>query len=130
MARLFCMLGIFVFLIGVGVAEELYIHDITKQLNTRSTSLDLLIESNENNLTDKKITSEFKQLQKFWQDKERNLTFFINFEKIKPINESIIKLEGALAQDDFSVAVENVKLLVTYSKNLRYMAGINLHNIL
>ena len=54
----------------------------------------------------------------------------VNYEKIKPINEALHKLDGAISENDFSVAIENVETLQNYSENLKYIMGASLTNFL
>lgn len=130
MTRIISMIIITLLLIGCGAGEELFVRNTVKQLNAHAKTLDLLIEENEENLDTVDVKQKFNELKSFWEKTEHILTYIVNFEKIRAIGESIIKLEGAITQNDFSVAVENIKLVINYSKNLNYIMGGDISNIL
>ncbi|MDR0850541.1 MAG: DUF4363 family protein [Christensenellaceae bacterium] len=130
MARIISMIAITVLLIGCGICEELFVRNTVSELNTYAKTLDTFIENNEENLNIPVINEEFDKLKSFWENTEHMLTYIVNFEKIRAIGEAIIKLEGAITQSDFSVAVENIKLIINYSENLNYVMGGDISNIL
>ena len=130
MTRIISMIAIIMLIVGCGIWEELFVQNTMQQLSTHAAKLDELIEQNEDNLNIPQINKELDDLKSFWQKTERALTYIVNFEKIRAIGEAIVKIEGAAIQNDFSVAVENVKLIINYSKNLNYIMGSDISNIL
>ncbi len=130
MKRAIGMIIIALLLVGFGIWEEIYVDRTIKTLSHNSVHLEKLLDENEENINCLDVVKEFKSLDKFWNKAENNLCYIVNFEKIKPINESIFKLEGAIKENDFSVAMENVKTLQNYSNNLRYIMGASVNNIL
>lgn len=130
MKRAIGMIIIALLLVGFGIWEEIYVDKTIKTLSHNSIHLEKLLDENEENINCPDVVKEFKGLDKFWNKAENNLCYIVNFEKIKPINESIFKLEGAIKENDFSVAIENVKTLQNYSNNLRYIMGASVNNIL
>ena len=130
MKRAIGMIIIALLLVGFGIWEEIYVDRTIKTLSHNSVHLEKLINENEENINCPDVINEFKGLDKFWNKAENNLCYIVNFEKIKPINESIFKLEGAIKENDFSLAMENVKTLQNYSNNLRYIMGASVNNIL
>lgn len=130
MKRAIGMIIIALLLVGFGIWEEIYVDNTIKTLSHNSIHLEKLLDENEENINCPDVVKEFNGLDKFWNKAENNLCYIVNFEKIKPINESIFKLEGAIKENDFSVAMENVKTLQNYSNNLRYIMGASVNNIL
>ena len=130
MLRLISMIIITLLLIGCGIAEELFVRNTIHTLNTHAKVLDSLIEENEEDLNIPEIKEEYGKIKSFWNKTEHVLTYIVNFEKIRAIGEAVIKLEGAITQNDFSVAVENIKLIINYSENLSYVMGGDISNIL
>ncbi len=130
MNRAIGMIIISVLLISLGVWQEIYIHDVINVLNTSTKQLEVVVDQYEDNINCDPVKKEFQKLQTFWSKKEPKLCYIVNFEKIKYINESLVKLEGAITQNDFSVALENVKTLQNYSSALHYIMGMNINNIL
>ena len=130
MVRTISMIIIALILAGCGVGEELFVRNTVNTLSNHAKVLDVLIAENESNLDIPDIKDELDKLNSFWEKTEHILTYLVNFEKIRAIGEAIIKLEGAITQNDFSVAVENIKLIINYSKNLNYIMGGDISNIL
>ncbi len=124
------MIIIALLLVGFGIWQEIYVGNIIKNLTTMSYQLEVVVDDNEDNIDVAPVHKEFKKLRSFWDKTEHTICYIVNFEKVKYINESIIKLEGAIDENDFSVAMENVKTLQNYSKALKYIMGLNLNNIL
>ncbi len=124
------MIIIAVLLVGFGIWQEIYVGNIIKNLTTMSYQLEVVVDDNEDNIDVTPVHKEFEKLKSFWGKTEHTICYIVNFEKVKYINESIIKLEGAIDENDFSVAMENVKTLQNYSKALKYIMGLNLNNIL
>lgn len=130
MKRAVGMIFIALLLIVCGLCEEIYVHKTINTLTHTSNHLEILVEENKDNINCDAVKNELNGLKKYWEKTEKNLCYIVNFEKIKPINESIIKLEGAVKENDFSVAMENVKTLQNYSNTLHYIMGISATNIL
>lgn len=130
MKRLIGILIILLVLVGLSVGEEILVNKTTSTLHHTSYHIERLIKANEENINCKEVRDEFDDLNTFWDKTEQLLCYIVNFEKIKPINETLHKLDGAISENDFSVAVENVETLQNYSENLKYIMGASLTNFL
>jgi|GEM_PF-2640616 len=130
MKRLIGILIILLVLVGLSVGEEILVNKTTSTLHHTSYHMERLIKENEENINCKEVRDEFDDLNTFWDRTEQLLCYIVNFEKIKPINETLHKLDGAISENDFSVAIENVETLQNYSENLKYIMGASLTNFL
>lgn len=124
------MIVIAALLITCGVCEEVFVDRTISSLKQNSYQLEQLLDENKENIDCEPVKAVFNKLKIFWNKTEPKLGYIVNFEKIRPINESIVKLDGAIEENDFSVAMENVKTIENYSKTLNYIMGISVNNIL
>lgn len=127
------LIGIFIIIILLAilsVGEEIIVNTTTKTLQESSYSLEDLVKNNKAQLNTPQINTAFTDLDKFWDKQEHILCYIVNFEKIKPINESLHKLDGAIKENDYSVALENIKTLQNYSQNMHYVMGASITNFI
>ena len=130
MKKLISIIVIILILVGLSIGEEVFVKKTIAHLHHTSYHIESIIEANEDNINVPKVWVEFNHINKYWDKSEQILCYIVNFEKIKPINETLSKLEGAISKNDFSVALENIKTLQNYSENLKYIMGASLTNIL
>lgn len=130
MKRLISIIFIILILAGLSISEEIFVHKTIGRLHHASYHIEQLVKENEDNINCERVHKEFEYIDKYWDKSEMWLCYIVNFEKIKPINETLSKLEGAINENDFSVAMENIKTLQNYSENLKYVMGASITNIL
>ena len=130
MKRWIGIIIIIVILASFSVCEEILVHKTTKTLHHTSYHIEKLIKENKANINCEIVRKEFKNIDDYWDKTEQLLCYIVNYEKIKPINEALHKLDGAISENDFSVAIENVETLQNYSENLKYIMGASLTNFL
>lgn len=130
MKKLISIVIIILILVGLSIGEEVFVKKTISHLHHSSYHIESIIEANEDNINVPRVWLEFNHINKYWDKSEQVLCYIVNFEKIKPINETLSKLEGAISKNDFSVALENIKTLQNYSENLKYIMGASLTNIL
>ena len=131
MIRLIAMLSIVALLAGFGIAEELYVQNVLGALKTNAAQIEeMIIASDEETVSDPEITKKVDDTADFWDKNQRTLTFIVNFEKIKPITETLEKLKVAIGEEDYSLSIENATLLRFYSEHLTFVMGSDITNIL
>ena len=130
MKRLIGVIIIIIILAGLSIGEEVLVNTTTKTVHSSSYNLEKLVTQNKDNICCDSINNEFNKLDNFWDEKEKVLCYIVNFEKIKPINETLHKLGGAIKENDYSVALENIKTLQNYSENMHYVMGASLTNFI
>lgn len=129
MKRFFAILFIALLLIGVSVAEELLLKHAVQNIESHSVTLANLISQNEEDINIEEIKNEREKFEKFWDDEEKMLCYFISYDKIKNVSDSLQKLKYALEKNDSSLAIENVSNIQNYSHFLYFAMGFNLSNL-
>jgi len=131
MGRAIAMMAIALLLIGLGIAETLYANNIITTLVTQSAKIDQLITAaDEDTVNTPDITDRIDAVDKFWSANQKIVTFIVNFEKIRLITETIEKLKVAVSEEDYSLSIENARLLKFYSEHLNFVMGSDPSNIL
>ena len=130
MKRLIGIIIITVILIGGGIVEEVYINKTITRLEFFATNLEEKINKNKNDINTEDINASFNELDNFWKQTESVFCYLTNFEKVRSLDESVVKLKTAIFYNDFSVATENLALIKNYAKVLHYTLGVSLNNII
>lgn len=129
MKRFLAILFLVFVLIGFSVFEEFYNKTFLKTLNTKAEQVSVVINKNENNLNVNEVNDKYNVLKDFWQKSKNTLCYFTNYEKIKSIDESFVKLETAIKHNDISLAAENIAVIKEYSEFFKYIMGFSLSNL-
>ena len=129
MKRLISILIIFFLIVSIAIFEEIYVNNFINNLSSNADIVSVCIKENENNLNIDKINNNFSHLKNFWSKSKKVLSYFINYEKIKTLDESFIKLDIAIKRNDFSLASENIALIKEYSQFFEFLMGFNLNNL-
>ena len=130
MKRLIGIIIITIILIGGGITEEIYINKTITKLEFFATNLEEKINKNKDDINTEDINASFNELDNFWKQTESVFCYLINFEKVRSLDESVVKLKTAIFYNDFSVATENLALIKNYAKVLHYTLGVSLNNII
>lgn len=130
MKRFIGVIAIILILSGLCVGEEIFVRKTINRLHHTSYHIEELVKENKDNIDCDRIHEEFDYIDSYWDKAEQVLCYIVNFEKIKPINETLSKLNGAIAENDYSLAIENIKTLQNYSENLKYIMGASITNFL
>ena len=129
MKRLISILILLIIIIGIAIVEELFIHNFITNLTTKAEVVSVEIENSKENLKNENITKTYTDLKDFWKKSKIGLCYFTNYEKIKTVDESFVKLSTALKNNDLSLATENIAVIKEYGDFFHYMMGFNLNNL-
>ena len=129
MKRLISILVLIIIIIGIATTEELFIHNFITTLTTKAEVVSVEIEKNKDNLNNENISKVYNDLKNFWTKSKVGLCYFTNYEKIKTVDESFVKLSTALKNNDLSLATENIAVIKEYGDFFHYMMGFNLNNL-
>ena len=129
MKRLISILILLIIIIGIAIAEELFIHNFITNLTTKAEIVSVKIENNKENLNNENLTKTYGELKEFWKKSKIGLCYFTNYEKIKTVDESFVRLSTALKNNDLSLATENIAVIKEYGDFFHYMMGFNLNNL-
>lgn len=130
MKRFIGVIAIILILAGLCIGEEIFVRKTINRLHHTSYHIEELVKENKDNIDCDRIHEEFDYIDSYWDKAEQVLCYIVNFEKIKPINETLSKLNGAISENDYSLAIENIKTLQNYSENLKYIMGASITNFL
>lgn len=129
MKKLIAILVLVSILIAIATLEQVYINNFINTLNAKSQQVSALIEVDTENLNREEVKSSFEDLNKFWNDAKNKLCYFTNYEKIKSTDESFVKLETAIKNNDSSLAIENISIIKAYGDFFTYFMGFNINNL-
>ena len=120
---------IFVFLIGISVAEEIIIDNGLTQAMNDCLYLEN-ISQNQQDLRLQKIALAVDDLEYHWKENERKMCFLVNHKNIQEIGLEISKMKVYQQENDvkeFKACLDAVKF---YSQSYLHFMGANLHNVL
>lgn len=129
MKRLIAVLFLVAVLITIATLEQVYVNNFLYQLDIKSQQVSQAIEIDDKNLEREDVKNSFKDLNKFWNNAKNKLCYFTNYEKIKSVDESFVKLSTAIDNNDSSLAIENIAVIKEYSNLFTYFMGFNINNL-
>ena len=129
MKRTFSILILIVILFSVATFEEIYIKQFISSLKIKAENVSIAINKNEENINNKEVEKAFNELKNFWSKSKNILCYFTNYEKIKSIDESFVKLTTSIKHNDMSVANENIAVIKDYGQIFNYLMGFNLNTL-
>lgn len=130
MKRLIAVLFLLFILIAISTLEQIYVNKFLYNLAVKSDQVSQAIEIDDKNLERKEVKTSFEDLNSFWEDAKNKICYFTNYEKIKSVDESFVKLSTAIKNNDSSLAIENIAVIKEYSKLFTYFMGFNINNLL
>ena len=129
MKRNIYVLLLIILLTAVCILEELLLKSTHTALQNYSNELTILFAQHKENLNSSSVISKFDETKAFWDNQKRYITYFTNYDKIRTIDESFIKLEEALDDNDKSLALENLSIIKLSADSLQYFMGFNINNL-
>lgn len=129
MKRFIAMIIIVVTLAAIATFEEVYIHNFIYNFSTKAESVSSLIKENQSILNTASLIDSFENLKKYWSNSKTIICYFTNYDKIRTTDESIVKLQAAIKENDYSLATENIAVLKNYSEFFHYTIGFNINNL-
>ena len=129
MKKMFAIIFLFIILVAICTFEEIYFHSFISEFTQKSTILSESIKSNENNLNVKETKQKYDELKKYWDDSKKKICYLANYEKIKSMDESFIKVNVALETNDKCLANENIAIIENCEEFFNYIIGFNINNL-
>lgn len=129
MKRNIYVLLLIILLTAVCILEELLLKSTHTALQNYSNELTILFAQHKENLNSSSVISKFDETKAFWDNQKKYITYFTNYDKIRTIDESFIKLEEALDDNDKSLALENLSIIKLSADSLQYFMGFNINNL-
>lgn len=129
MKRFLSILILIIVLSGISILEEVFLHNFITNLTNKAEVVSIAIENSKDNVSNDEILKNFYDLKDFWHKSKNRLCYFTNYEKIKTVDESFVKLSTAIKNNDLSLATENIAVIKEYGDFFHYMMGFNLNNL-
>lgn len=117
----------FVLLITGAILEQLYIKDSIKGLQTKIDQLEQEI------VIDYQSTQSFnkvKEIEEFWNNREKVLSVFINYKELKEIVVQIARLEETMQQADHENTFIELTVLKNLTSSTEKVIGFNFQNVI
>lgn len=127
MKRRIIIILFFVLLITGAILEQLYIKDSIKGLQTKIDQLEQEI------VIDYQSTQSFnkvKELEEFWNNREKVLSVFINYKELKEIVVQIARLEETMQQADHENTFIELTVLKNLTSSTEKVIGFNFQNVI
>lgn len=129
MKRNLIIVLIVLLIVAVCAIEEIVLSNINANLAHYTEELSTSITENSDNLSTFEVEEKYKDLSSFWKDAKRKLCYLTNYEKIRIMDESIIKLGASIENNDESLTIENLAIVETFSEFTYYFMGFNINNL-
>lgn len=129
MKKLIAISALIFLLAGICTFEELFLNNFVHSFTAKADNLSNLISTSTNINENETIKNSYSSLKNDWNNAKITLCFFTNYEKIKTMDESFIKLESSINNNDTNLANENISLICNYDQFFNYMLGFNLNNL-
>lgn len=129
MKRTFAILFLLLIIVAICVTEELVLKDVNIKLNTYSSTLYDDLVTNKQNINKESVKNKFSTLRKFWENEKNKLCYLTNYDKIKSMDESVSRLQYSIDNNDFSLAIDSISIVMSYSDFLHYFMGFNINNL-
>lgn len=129
MKKFFSIMVIIIILASVSIFEEIYSKHFIITLSNKAEETSSAISTNKDNIQNNDVITSYNNLKNYWNKSKIILCFFTNYEKIKAVDESIIKVETAIKYNEISLAIENISIIKEYEKIFKFMIGFNINSL-
>ena len=129
MKRNFAIVVLAIVLFAVATIEETWVHNFCAQMATFSHNLEIVVTQNQNGLDRNEVEVEYEKLNSFWQNEKIKMCYFTNYDKIRVMDESMIKLGIGIKQNDHALVAENLGLVLQFGNMVHFSNGFNLNNL-
>lgn len=113
----------------ISICEELTVREVTTNLGSYTSALESAINQNEDNIDVTEVNDSFEKLNDYWNSKKTHICFFANYDKIKYMDENMIKLDDAIKDNDTILAKENLSSVKSFGALIQYVMGFNINNL-
>ena len=113
----------------ISIFEELTVKDVTTNIGAYASALEGAINQNEENINISSVKDRFENLSDYWDSKKTHICFFANYDKIRYMDENMIKLGDAIKDNDMVLAKENLSSVKSFGALIQYVMGFNINNL-
>ena len=113
----------------ISIFEELTVKDVTTRIGAYAGAIESAINQNEENINVSSVKDTFEALSSYWDSKKTHICFFANYDKIRYMDENMIKLNDAIKDNDMVLAKENLSSVKSFGLLIQYVMGFNINNL-
>lgn len=128
MKRLFFIILISVFLVGVCVTEEILVQFTLNEINNQGNAIFASVKDLDNINTDE-ILTKTRELNKFWTKYESAICFFVNHKDMHEMGNEIIKMISYCKNNIKEEFTTSLELVLYYTSTFHHIMGVSLENI-
>lgn len=129
MKRTISVIAIIVVIALICVLEELAVAKVSSGLNEESKTLYAQFLSNKSDINVDNVKQQYDKLDNFWEIEKNKLCYLTNYDKIRNVDESIARLKYAIENNDYSLAIDNISIVMSYGDFLHFFMGFNINNL-
>lgn len=129
MKRTIAVVAIIAIIALICVVEELVVKNVSTTFSEQSKGLYLQLNVDKSNINSSTTTQKFDKLNDFWEEEKHKLCYLTNYDKIKNVDESMARLKYAILTNDYSLAIDNISIIISFSNFLHYFMGFNINNL-
>ena len=129
MKRTIAVIVIILIIALICILEELVVKNVTTTFSSQTQALYEQISNNNSNINTKEIVQDYNNLNAFWEKEKHKLCYLTNYDKIRNIDESMSRLNYAILNNDFSLAIDNISIIISFGNFLHYFMGFNINNL-
>ena len=115
-------------LIGMVIAEQLYVADTLKYMQTETEQIKTTIFEN-NDINSTFLIEKINALDENWKKRESILCFIVNHKDMEKVGEQIEKLKVLISQNKKEEAEYEAQLLVYYVDGYEHFIAVTFQNI-
>lgn len=128
MKRLFCIILISLFLIGVCITEEILVQKTLNDINKQGNELFAIVKDLDN-LNTEIVLTKTRELNKFWTQYESAICFFVNHKDMHEMGNEIIKMISYAKNNIKEEYTTSLELVLYYSSTFHHIMGVSFENI-
>lgn len=127
-ARYFIIVFLTIILIGLVVAEQLFVRSTIDLMQQETESLKTELTSAEN-INSQNLIDKINYIDKTWTYKENILCLIVNHKDMEKVGEQIEKLKVLIPQNQKQQAEQEIELLIYYIDGYEHFVSISFQNL-
>lgn len=129
MKRTICVAVIILIIATICVVEEFVVKEVSTTFTSQTQMLFNQLKSSEDDIGTQDISQSYNDLNALWQKEKHNLCYLTNYDKIRNVDECMSRLKYAISTNDYSLAIDNISIVISFSDYLHYFMGFNINNL-
>ncbi len=126
--RYFIIVFLTIILIGLVVAEQLFVRSTIDLMQQETESLKTELTSAEN-INSQNLIDKINYIDKTWTYKENILCLIVNHKDMEKVGEQIEKLKVLIPQNQKQQAEQEIELLIYYIDGYEHFVSISFQNL-